>query len=150
MTDYEWSYETSIDGIVDLTVEGWLRAAWEDGPAVLRGFLPLAWKYGLGLRLGSTSDPARVLGWRITNTVPERVAVDASSQIMHAVNTVTVVDGRIRWHTTVTYANAVGRLMWIPARFVHQLLIPRMVLRAVRRFGRLSTPASQPKPTGRS
>ena len=134
MTDYEWSYETSIDGIVDLTAEGWLRAAWEDGPAVLRGFLPFAWKYGLGLRLGSTSDPARVLGWRITNTVPERV----------------VVDGRIRWHTTVTYPNAVGRLMWIPARFVHQLLVPRMVLRAIRRFGRLSTPASQPKPTGRS
>lgn len=62
VTDYEWSYETSLDHVLGVKTERRLRSAWEDGPAVLRVLLPLAWKYGLGLRLGSASDPTRVLG----------------------------------------------------------------------------------------
>ena len=89
MTDYDWSHETSIDGFVDLTAEGWLRAAWLDGPAVLRGFLPLASKYDLGSGAG-----ARLAHHEHRSRMRRP---GASSQIMHAVNTVTVVDGRIRW-----------------------------------------------------
>ncbi len=64
----EWSHEESINGATDLTAEQWLRVTWEGAPRPLRGFLPLAWKFGLGLRLGSSADPARVLGWLVARS----------------------------------------------------------------------------------
>ena len=131
MSDYDWSYETSIDGQSEPTAEEWLRATWEDGPRFLRIFLPLAWKYGLGLRLGAMSDSERILGWHIADSTPNVVRVDADSRLMRAENIVTIDAGQLCWRTVVQHQNAVGRLMWMPAKIVHQWLVPRSLQRAI-------------------
>ena len=130
--DYKWSHDASTGGVGDRNAEQWLRATWEGSPRVLRVVLGIAWKYGLGLRLGSTADATRILGWRITNTQPNQVTVDADSRILKARNTVSLADESIHWQTTVTYTNVAGRLIWTAARIVHQFLVPRLVRRAIR------------------
>ena len=133
VNDYEWTTETSVSGVAGVTPEQWLRAIWEGGPKLLRVVLPVAWKFGLGLRLGSTGDTTRILGWRIVATNPNRVTVAADSRLMVAENTVTVDDGTLQWRTNVNYTNFVGRAMWIPGRVIHQLLVPPTMRRAVHR-----------------
>jgi Protein of unknown function (DUF2867) len=136
MADDEWSYEASVDRMdVDLTAEQWLRATWEGGPAVVRLFLTLGWKYGLGLRLGSTSDTTRVLGWHIVDSVPHCVTVAADSRLLRAENVLTVDDGRLTWRTVVVPKNTAGRVMWTLASIIHRWLVPRSVRRAIRRHG---------------
>jgi hypothetical protein len=132
VADYDWSYETSINGAADLTAEQWLRAIWEDGPRPLPHVLPVAWRLGLGLRLGPSSDAARVLGWRITRSEPEAVTVVAESRIMSAENTVSRDGGRLEWRTLVTYEHLISRVLWMPARLVHQWLVRLTMRRAVR------------------
>ncbi len=131
MAGYEWSYETSIKGPQDLAAEDWMREIWERGPRSLRIFLSLAWKYGLGLRLGASSDATRVLGWQIASNSPSAITVEADSPLMTAENSVTVHASTLCWQTVVTQKNPVGRILWMPARLVHQWLIPRSVQRAV-------------------
>ncbi len=67
-----------------------MREVCERGLQFLRVFLPLAWKYGLGLRLGSSSEPQLVLGWQITGTAPNLVTVEADSPLMTAENSLIV------------------------------------------------------------
>lgn len=132
MDSYAWSFETSIEGASNLAAEDWLREVWEQGPRFLRVFLPLAWKYGLGLRLGPTSDTTRILGWHIAGSSPNVVTVEADSPLMRAENSVTVDEQRIQWNTVVTHKNLIGRVLWMPAQVIHQWLIPQSLRRAVR------------------
>ena len=132
MADYEWSHEMSISTLDERTAEDWLRATWEDGPRPLRILLPFAWRYGLGLRLGSRSDPSRILGWHVAAAAPHLVTVDADSRIMRAENSVHVDRGTLRWHTVVDRKNLAGRVLWAPAGVVHQWLVPRLLRRAIR------------------
>ncbi|MEP6625814.1 MAG: hypothetical protein ABJC79_15300 [Acidimicrobiia bacterium] len=132
MARYEWSYEESINGATDLTAEQWLRVTWEGAPRPLRGFLPLAWKFGLGLRLGSSADPARVLGWLVARSDRDLVTIVADSWMISAENSVSRDGDRLRWQTIVTYKNVIGRTVWMPARLVHQRLIRLMMGRAIR------------------
>lgn len=132
MADYRWSYEMPADGAVAMSAEAWLRACWEGGPALLRGFLTLAWKYGLGLRLGSPTDATRVLGWKIAESTPTSVTVVADSRLLRAENTISVQGGRVCWRTVVAPNNAIGRVLWLPASIVHQCLVPRSLRRVIR------------------
>jgi len=131
MSDYDWSYKTSIEGQSEPTAEEWLRATWEEGPRFLQILLPLAWKYGLGLRLGAMSDRERILGWHIADSRSSVVRVDADSRLMRAENIITIDGGQLFWRTVVQHRNAVGRLMWVPAKIVHQWLVPRSLKRAI-------------------
>lgn len=120
-----------MDETAALSAEEWLRAAWEDGPRHLRVVLPLAWRYGLGLRLGSTSDADRILGWHVSASSPTSVTVTADSRVLSAENVVTLDRTSLRWRTAVDYKNVLGRMVWSPTSVVHQWLVPRSLRRAM-------------------
>lgn len=119
----------------DATAEEWLREAWENTAPALRMSLQIGWGYGLGLRLGPTTDCGRILGWRIAESTPCRVIVEADSPLMGATNIVTADNDQLQWRTVVSYHNAMGRLLWLPAKIVHQWLVPQLMSRAIRRRG---------------
>ena len=130
--DYEWTKDVSIGAPSDWSAEEWLRASWEGARRPLRIVLAFAWKYGLGLRLGPSTDKTRVLGWHIAETQANCVTVEAASRILSAENTIKVDGDTIKWRTNVRYSNAGGRLIWSLARVAHQFLVPMLVRRAIR------------------
>jgi hypothetical protein len=129
--DYRWEQSASGSGLGALTAEQWLRRVWEGAPTGQRAFLRFGWRFGLGLRLGP-ADPLHVLGWHIDANTDRTVVVSASSRILTATNALTVEDASIRWRTDVRYRNCVGRLVWFPAAFLHQRIVPWSVRRTTR------------------
>jgi hypothetical protein len=132
--DYRWTCEVHTTDAQAVTAEWWLRAIWEGAPTALRWFLRCGWQLGLGLRLGPP-DASHILGWHIKENTGKRVSVEARSRIVNASNTLTTFDDRIRWATEVGFENVLGRLVWAPARVIHQQLIPWSVRRAIRSRG---------------
>lgn len=130
--DYEWSYRVFTDG-EDATPEEWLREAWEKAAPSVRMFLRVAWRYGLGFRLGRTVDCMHILGWRITESTSSQVTVEVDSRLMGATNAVIVDGDQLRWRTVVSYQNSIGKLLWIAATVIHQWLVPRLMSRAAHR-----------------
>jgi hypothetical protein len=61
-SDYASAFELLIGARRFLTPEQWARATFEKAPALLRLFLAVGWKYGLGLGLGARSSPDHVQG----------------------------------------------------------------------------------------
>ncbi|HQZ34986.1 MAG TPA: hypothetical protein PK020_11205 [Ilumatobacteraceae bacterium] len=131
VADYRWTDATRSTGADAFTAELWLRHIWEDAPKAVRVFLRCGWRFGLGLRLGP-ADRSHVLGWRIDGTSDAAVTVSAKSRILSAQNTITVSDDLICWQTVVHYERLIGRLLWLPASLLHQLIVPWSVRRAVR------------------
>lgn len=132
--DYSWTLQSGSAKSAAPDAERLLRATWEEGPAVLSWSLPLAWKFGLGLRLGPKKSAEHVLGWPITQRTSGQIAVATSSRIMQAQNSLLVDGDVITWTTLVTYNNLLGRLLWVPARIVHQWLVRRSLSGALSRL----------------
>jgi hypothetical protein len=130
--DYTWSVEIGCGAPnAARTAEQWLRKIWEGAPSALRHFLRFAWRFGLGLRLDPPGSPNHVLGWPIAQNQSDCITVAADSRIMSARNEIWVSDGTIRWTTAVTFNNVVGRILWAPARQIHQRIVPWSIRRAV-------------------
>jgi hypothetical protein len=97
----------------------------------LRLFVRTAWRFGLGLQLGSPTSTARVLGWKIEDNDARHITVSAKSPIMSTVNSIKVDQGCIRWSTKIEFTNTFGNGLSVPARLIHQRLVPWSMNRAI-------------------
>lgn len=129
MPDYTSTLDIARPSGDRRTAEQWARAVWEQAPAPVRIFLRLGWRC-LGLR--GRSAPQRVLGWRVAESVPERVVLDIPSRIMTARNVIRLDERKVRWTTDVDFDRAPARLLWCMAAPMHQRLIPAQLRRAAR------------------
>lgn len=135
--DYAWACTlTDLTGRSG-TPEEWARAVFEGASAPLRAFLLTGWRLGLGLRLGPTRAADHVLGWPIRYTGADRIDLTADSAVVATENIVMVDDAAVTWVTFVRYRNPVGRLLWLAAAPIHQVLIPRSLIRVGRRSASL-------------
>ncbi len=128
---YHWIFIASGTDLSARTAEQWLRSVWEDAPTALRLALRFGWRFGLGLRLGPAGS-AHVLGWHIDEKTDSTVVVSARSRILSATNTLTAESNSISWQTDVRYLNCLGRMVWLPAAWVHQRIVPWSVRRTIR------------------
>jgi hypothetical protein len=136
--DYAWA--CTLTDLTDLcdqtsgsgTPEDWARAVFEGGSGPMRAFLRTGWRFGLGLRLGSVQAADHVLGWPIRYSGPDRIDLTADSRIVATENVVTCDEAGVTWVTFVRYRNPLGRLLWLLAAPLHQVLIPRSLIRAGR------------------
>lgn len=76
--DYTDAFVLPTSRARDRTGEQWARAILEDAPAATRTMLRRGW-FALGLRLGSTEDRGRVLGWAVRRSAPDHVVLAADS-----------------------------------------------------------------------
>lgn len=112
------------------TAEGWARAVFEEGPALLRGFVAAGWRLVLLLRLGPRTSPDHVAGWAVVDRSPAHVALEAESPLLAAQNTIDVTDSCVTWTTTVHYRRGVARVIWAVALPVHRLTVRYLLRRA--------------------
>lgn len=110
-----------------------MRASYEDVPVVLRELIRAGWAGVLGLRLGPRASRRHVVGWRVLETGPDRVALEARAPSLTVRNVVTVDDARLLWTTYAHYERRAGRVLWFLAAPVHHLAVPLLLGRAVRR-----------------
>jgi hypothetical protein len=78
--DYEDSFIADVASAEDRTAEEWARAMLDGAPATTRRALRRGWLM-LGLRLGSTRDERRVLGWEVRRSTPD-VAILAGRSLI--------------------------------------------------------------------
>jgi hypothetical protein len=110
--------------------EQWARAAWEGAPRPVRWFLVVAWKAGLGLRLGPRPSPDHVLGWAKVSATPEVVVLESRSMFMSARNVVRIDASRVVWTTLVRFEKGPARALWSLAAPVHHRMIAYLLERA--------------------
>lgn len=110
--------------------ERWARAVWEDAPPTLRGFLVVAWRFGLGFRLGPRPAAGYVLGWAIVRSAPDVAVLECRSRFLTGHNIVHVDGPRITWTTLVRYERWPSRVLWPVAAVVHHRVLPYLLSRA--------------------
>jgi Protein of unknown function (DUF2867) len=129
-SDYSSAFELPIGARRFLTPEQWARATFEKAPAVLRLFLALAWRYGLGLELGARTSPDHVQGWLISSSGSDSITLEARSRLMVAQNIVAVSESTVVLVTVVQFSRRAGRALWAVATPVHVRVIPYLLQRA--------------------
>lgn len=110
-----------------------MRASFEDVPVMVRELIRTGWAGVLGLRLGPRTSRRHVVGWRVLETGPGRIALEARAPSLTVRNVVTVDDTRLLWATYAFYERRAGRVLWAVGAPVHHLLVPLLLGRAVRR-----------------
>lgn len=114
------------------TPTDWTRAVFEGGPAPVRMFVQLGWRFVLRLRLGG-SGADRVAGWRVTSADATSATLSAESPLLDARNTAIVGDDDVTWVTRVRLRRPPGRLVWTVAAQVHHVVVPYLLRRAARK-----------------
>ncbi|MFJ8189933.1 DUF2867 domain-containing protein [Streptomyces sp. NPDC096094] len=132
-THFASAFELPTAGLPRLTPEQWARASFEDVPAVLRELFRTGWAGVLGLRLGPRSSARHVVGWRMLESGPDRLALEARAPSLIVRNVLTLDGSRLLWATYVRYERPAGRALWSLAAPVHHLAVPLLLGRAVRR-----------------
>ncbi|WP_345631567.1 DUF2867 domain-containing protein [Streptomyces thinghirensis] len=134
-THFASAFELPTAGLPRLTPEQWARASFEDIPAVLRELIRTGWAGVLGLRLGPRSSARHVVGWRMLESGPDRLDLEARAPSLTVRNVLTLDHSRLLWATYVRYERRAGRALWSLAAPVHHLAVPLLLGRAVRRAG---------------
>jgi hypothetical protein len=127
---YASAFELPVGARKFLTPEQWARATFEGAPALLGEFLSIAWRYGLGLRLGARTSPDHVRGWLISSSGSGSITLEARSRLMVAQNIVAVGDSTVVLVTLVQFNRRAGRVLWAVATPVHVRVIPYLLGRA--------------------
>jgi hypothetical protein len=125
--DYASAFEVAIVGADARSAEQWVRATFEGAPRALRRFVVVGWKYGLGFRLGPSSSPAHVLGWKIVTNTPDSIILELRSALMTAHKVLRVESSRILTTTFVRYERRTARALWSLVAPVHHRTEPYLL-----------------------
>lgn len=131
--DYTDAFRAQATRADALTGEQWARSFLEGAPAGLRRTLVWGWR-ALGLRLGSTRDPERVLGWEIRRRGSDHALLAARSWFGVSAEVLAkrgedevLVASFVRWH------HPLGRLLWAAIAPRHRKVVAHLLGRAAAR-----------------
>lgn len=127
--DYADAFRLTTQRATDRTGEGWARAMLEGAPAATREALRDGWRM-LGLRLGSTDDPARILGWPVRESAPDHAVLAATSRLgMRAELVFAREPGALCFSTLITLRNPLARLVWARIAGQHRRVVRHLLVR---------------------
>lgn len=130
---YQDVFETTLDPADRRTAEQLVRDGLEGAPAPVRRVVPLVHRWVLLLRLGSTRDPDRVLGWQVEESGPDRVVLRAGSPLADALLVGERDGGRLRLTTRLRYLRPVAAtVVWTAVGPLHRRIAPILLERAAR------------------
>jgi hypothetical protein len=131
--DYADAFRLTTQRAAQRTGEGWARAMLEDAPAATRQALREGWRT-LGLRLGAAEDPARVLGWPVSESTPDHAVLAADSRLgMRAELVFLREPGALRFSTLITLRNPLARLVWSAIARKHRRVVRHLLVQVERR-----------------
>jgi hypothetical protein len=132
--DYADAYDVEVAATDPRSAEEFAREALEQSPAALRRFIVSAHRYVLRFRLAPLHAPGQVLGWRIAESTPDLVRLEAESPLAHATLIGRRVEPtRVRLTTVMAYRRpAVARAIWTAVGPAHRRIAPYLLERAAR------------------
>jgi|SRR4051812_39559440 hypothetical protein len=128
--DYRDATAVAVPPGDDRPPEAWLRTVFEGAPRPLRIVLRVAWRVGLGLRLGPSGSPDHILGWTIAARSEHAVRVTARSPLLTAVLVLRLAGGDAVMTTNVRYRRRLAAPVWAAARPIHRRIVPWLLDRA--------------------
>ena len=121
--DYVDLFTLHTTAASDWSAEQWARAVLEEGRAVRRfAFIP--WQVLLGLRLGPSSTPGYVHGWRIAARDEDWISLAARSWLMSCNAVAQVSDGDVSVALFVRYDHPVAAYWWSLLSAGHRRFMP--------------------------
>src|SRR3954462_12473993 len=131
--DYTDAFRLAGEQATARSAEGWARTMIEGAPAAMRHSLRRGW-WALGLRLGSTEGPQRVLGWRIRRSDPDHAVLAAESRLgMRAELLFDRAPDGVLFATVINLRNPVARAVWAVTPPRHQRVVRHLLTQAERR-----------------
>ena len=123
--DYTDAFLVATDA--EAPAEACARAALENTPAELRRALRRGW-FALGLRLGSSRDPDRVLGWELRRRTPDIALLGARSRLgMPAEVLFKREPDGLLFATFVQHRNPLVRAVWAGVAPGHRQVVQRLL-----------------------
>jgi hypothetical protein len=130
--DYEDASAVETDQAHDRTGEEWARAILEGAPAKTRSALRRGW-FALGLRLGSTRDDRRVLGWEVRRSGADFALLGARSLLgLEGEVLCKREQGRVLVATFVRLKNPIARAVWAGVSPGHRRVVRHLLERVNR------------------
>lgn len=132
--DYADAFEVALDEDDPRLPEALVRAGLEQAPPLLRWLIIAAHRGVLRLRLGQSGAQGDVLGWMVTHSYLDVVAVQASGPLLDA----TIIARRSEptravLTTFVFYRHPVlAKVVWSLIGPVHRAVAPMLLRRAAR------------------
>jgi hypothetical protein len=133
--DYVDVFTATTDGAAAGSPEQWFRTALEDVAGPRGQFI---WRRVLGLRLKPGRSMDRVAGWRVAHRGEDWIRLEASSWFLTAHLVTRLHDRHVSAGTFIRYDHPIARLIWLPFSAIHRRLMPGLLVKTVRRRGRLS------------
>jgi hypothetical protein len=131
--DYTDAFLLSTPRSEDRNGEQWARAMLEDAPDATRRGLRRGWS-ALGVRLGSTEDRRRVLGWTVRHSSPDHALLAADSLIgMEAEVLFKREHGAVLVSTIVKLNNPFARALWAVFSPQHRKVVRHLLKQTGRR-----------------
>jgi hypothetical protein len=129
--DYADAFEVTLSEPDDHPAETWVRTALEASPAALRRLIGIVHGRVIRFRLGPTSDPQHIIGWRIVTSEPDVVCIEAVGPILRAAISARRTSPRAAVLTTfLWYAHPRARLLWLVVGPLHRRVAPYLLRRA--------------------
>jgi hypothetical protein len=129
-SNYDYACEVQAAEGDGRSAEEWARATFASAPLLLRWFILVGWRVGLGLRLESTTSPSYVLGWKVLSATPRAAVLGVDSFVLTARLVVNVDHSKVIHATFVRYDRPLARLLWAFAAPIHRRVIPYLLNRA--------------------
>ena len=132
--DYADAFEVRLHEPDDRSAEEWIRAGLEGAPAAVRRTIVVVHRHVLRFRLGPLTAPDRILGWRVAESTPDVVRLEAESPLLRAVLVGRRIDDRATRLTTLLFfvRPTVMRAVWTLVGPLHRRIAPFLLSRAAR------------------
>jgi hypothetical protein len=135
--DYADSFEVRLSRPDSHSAEEWSRTALEQSPEALRRLIRLVHEHVARFELAPSSDPDRILGWRVAHTEAEVLMLEAAGSLLRA-----AIVARRRSPTSATlttflfFQRSVTHPMWWAIGPLHRWAVPYLLKRAATEFTR--------------
>jgi hypothetical protein len=128
--DYTDAWVLETPRSEERTGEEWARTMLEEAPAETRRMLRRGW-FSLGVRLGSTADRRRVLGWPVRQSTTDHAVLGAHSLFgMEAELLFKRERGRVLFATLVKHKNPLFRVFWEAFSHQHRRVVRHLLRQA--------------------
>jgi hypothetical protein len=130
--DYADAFEVRALRPDPRSAEQLARAALEQAPLALPRIIRVVHRYVLRFRLGPSSSPDHVLGWKIVTSQPDVIVLEAVSSLARAVIVARKVDPTLAVGTTYLFYTrpTAARFVWKIVGPLHRWIAPLLLKHA--------------------
>jgi hypothetical protein len=129
--DYADAFEVALNAGDSRSAEQVVRDGLEHAPSRLQSVILIVHRRVLRLRLGPGSSPNHIVAWRIMESEPHMIRLEATGPLIAgALVARRIGSGTARLTTFVTYQRPLARIVWPMVAPLHRRVAPYLMERA--------------------